>query len=136
MHLQRLMNNGRATGVRVLDAPEAYDFKPILMTIGTQEGWLTREEDTITIHGEDGDVAYRITQEPGWYCCHCGAPQETGREAEQHVRAAHEGVTSPDPQHPAGYRDEPAYRTVREDPDNQADEDEDEVPPAEDEPPA
>lgn len=122
MFLKRLYSDpdpstGRqhVTGVRVLRATRIWRVAPNVFDGGDVEGWLTRSRGTITIHGEKGDVVYRVANVPGLYCCHCDARLgDVGDKGVglEHVAAQHAGVPSPDPENPAGYRGLSAFECV------------------------
>lgn len=71
MRLKRLYDHssGRPVvcGIKVLTAGPVQHFSPDFLVGAEGEGWLTRKEDTVIIHGEDGLVVYRIVREPGRY---------------------------------------------------------------------
>jgi len=96
------------SGIRVKRLPEngKQHLSPKLVKTGQSENWLTRTEDKITIHDEDGDVVFNIIRNPGRYCCHCQeklTDDADGAAARDHVTKKHDGKKSPDPQNPSGY---------------------------------
>jgi len=101
-----------ANTIEILRAGKRQNFSLGLVTTAQRQGWMTMRESTITLHGTAGDVVYTIVRGPGYHCCHCGlelpddaAPGDTrpGAASRLHVATHHKGVTSPDPQNPAGY---------------------------------
>lgn len=114
MYLKRLYHprtdpNATPTvrGVRILRAKRIQNLSPSFIDGGEQEGWLTRSRGGITIHGEKGDVEYRIAERPGLYCCHTGdriADVGDYPTAQKYIAEKFAGVPSPDPQNPSGYR--------------------------------
>lgn len=103
------------TSVRVMRAGRVMRFSPTMLDGADAEGWLTRSRGTVTIHGEKGDVVYRVAHTPGLYCCHCDA--RLGDVGDKnvglaHVAEHHAGVPSPDPQNPVGYRGLTAFECV------------------------
>lgn len=113
------VNNPSVSGIIVKHTGAAgsrHHFSPELIAKGAAEGWLSLAQGKITIHGADGDVAYRIVREPGGYCAFCDAPvplnpSAPNLEAQAHVKL-HGGKPSPDPQNPAGYRGEAYYTGI------------------------
>lgn len=81
-------------------------ISPNIIEGGVSEGWLSMGDGRITIHAESGDVALKIVQRPGRYCCHCEEKLDDdarGEAARAHVMTHHAGTESPDKQNPAGY---------------------------------
>lgn len=81
-------------------------FTEKLVKQGIEERWLSKNETTITIHDQGGDVVFNILRAPGRYCCHCSEKLQddaTGEAARAHVATEHPGETSPDPYNPSGY---------------------------------
>ncbi len=99
--------------IRILRAGPRQHFSPELVQRATAEGWMSLVQGVLTLHGEDGDVRYRMLRSPGYYCCHCGmALEEAGAWADEgrtttqgmvHVATAHPKKASPDASNPAGY---------------------------------
>lgn len=102
------LKNGapKVTHVDVRTTPETQKFTPRIVEKGRAEGWMT-----ITEHGEfvirtgegEDDVVYAIIAPPGRYCCHCGAPLSSERQAKAHVADKHGGEDSPSAENPSGY---------------------------------
>lgn len=112
MFLKRLYDKDlKVTGVKVLRAGERQNFSPELVQKAAAEGWLTMGGGKITVHGQAGDVVYRIEAMPGYYCSHCDAEivdansmvNATLSVGRKHVLDAHKGAESPDDENPAGY---------------------------------
>lgn len=127
MYLKRLFNkteNGlQLAGVKVLRANKIYHLPPDTLTQGISQGWITMTKGHCIIHGSDGDVDYLVTRGPGIYCCHCeekigepneGATPEGAAKMRKHVLTHGEGVASPDPTNPAGYRQDNFFNCVSE----------------------
>lgn len=112
--------------IRILRAGPRQNFSPEMVERAVTEGWMSLGKGKLTIHGEHGDVVYRITRAPGYYCCHCAQPLENANEfadAEKtvtkgmaHVADAHQGLPSPHQNNPAGYEKLSAYGCERETP--------------------
>jgi hypothetical protein len=86
------------------------NFSTRFVQSGIVEGWLSFADGEFRIRTADGDVAFRVLELPGVYCCHCGSKLDAGNEvAQAHVADHHADDASPDPQHPAGYRVSHAY---------------------------
>lgn len=71
MRLKKLYDHGSGepvvSGIKILHSGPAQHFSPKLIEGAMEEGWLSIEDDELTIHAEDGDVVYRILREPGRY---------------------------------------------------------------------
>lgn len=104
----------RVSGVKILRAGPRQNLSPRFIEGGVAEGWLSMGKGKVVLHGEDGDVVYRMERIPGYYCCHCGRKLDDGPGGQVHVAAAHKGTKSPDPSNPAGYRRDNFYACVRE----------------------
>ncbi|OGT03307.1 MAG: hypothetical protein A2143_08030 [Gallionellales bacterium RBG_16_57_15] len=92
--------------VRVDGVPENQKFSPKLIAQGQGEGWLSVAKGNVIIHGEDGDVVFKVLAIPGRYCRHCGeklTDDTTGSAARKHVAEKHAGKVSPDHENPSGY---------------------------------
>ncbi len=137
MRLERIYQNvgtkdQRVVAVRILHGGSRQRFTPHLLGQAEKEGWLKREGDRVIIQTENRKVVYRTLRIPGYYCCTCGAPLPGAEEAKMHV-SQHPAVAPvqtwwqrflgqpapapviPDPQNPAGYRQDNFYECVRED---------------------
>jgi hypothetical protein len=101
-------------GIKVLRAGPEQHLSPRFIEGGLGEGWLKIARGCVLIAGQDGEVAYRIVRPPGLYCCHCEKRLEDGGTAQAHVAATHDGVRSPDPGAPGGYRRDNYYDCVKE----------------------
>lgn len=90
-------------GVRVIRAGKRQRITPDLVVRGITNGWLVKAESELTLKAVNGSIVYKVTREPGYYCCFCGVglPQG-GKEAQEHVKQKH-GEKSPDANNPAGY---------------------------------
>ena len=96
------------TGIQVkrLSADGKQKFSPKLVKTGQDERWLTKGDNTITIHDQEGDIVFNILRAPGRYCCHCQEklPDDPkGEAAQKHVAKEHKNQESPDLANPAGY---------------------------------
>ncbi len=104
MLLKRLHDEQKKVrGVRVLRAGEKQHFSPDLVLKAQAEGWMVMADGKITIKGEAGDVVYRIVREPGYYCCHDGAPMPDGEAARSYIAEKFPGKPSTDRNNPSGY---------------------------------
>ena len=97
----------RKVGLRLvkLAASRRHHFSPEKVEELKSQGFMSVSDKKITLHTVDGDMLFTIDHTPGVYCCHCGdelPPTEGACRA--HVAGKHEGVTSPDVSHPAGYK--------------------------------
>ncbi len=95
------------TGVK-----EGQNFSTRFIETGILEGWITMDASKITLHTKPQNLVYAINVRPGRYCSHCGDKlndDTRGVEARNHVREAHAGRKSPDPESPAGYAQVNAY---------------------------
>lgn len=108
------------TGIelRKLAPGRRHHFTPKQLKVWGDRGWITKDENTITLHTVNGDRLFHIDHEPGRYCLHCGeflkseedagiyaqGSPELGKAARAHVAKKHDGVDSPDPRHPSGYK--------------------------------
>ena len=128
MQLRDYFTNNKAgesllTGVRLekLAAGRRHHFGQSMIDKYEGRGLLTKTDTTITLHTIDGDMLFSIDHPPGRYCAHCGEslqdenfeeggefiPQgnpKLGAGARAHVAAKHKGKTSPDVNHPSGYK--------------------------------
>ena len=84
-------------------------FGTRLVDAGIKEGWLTLSKGKLIIHGRPQDLVYTIDKIPGTYCSYCDAIQGGETEARAHVKTAHSGKKSPDPESPGGYAKVNAY---------------------------
>ena len=78
-------------------------FSTRLVDNGIFAGWISLGDGKITLHTRPKPLIYKIVQMPGHYCSHCGERQPGEIEARIHVKTAHPGEKSPDPESPAGY---------------------------------
>ena len=84
-------------------------------------GFVSVDENTLTMHTIDGDMKFSIDHVPSRFCCHCGEalPNEDqeaggaaipqgdprlGAAARKHVADKHKGKVSPDLENPSGYK--------------------------------
>jgi len=122
MLLKRLYDSkapdAKVIGVEVLRAGARQSFTPEFLEWGQRVGFLTIAAGKLTLaHGKAGaagKLIYRILRGPGYYCCHCAAPQADGMAARVHLELAHKGAASPDPNNPAGYRRANAFECEKE----------------------
>jgi len=118
MWLKRVMDRSgdepKVKGIKVLHAGDEHHFSPRLIEGGVSEGWLSMSQGKIIIHGEGGDVAYKIVRAPGYYCCHCNAKLDDGGATARAHLATHKAKKSPDVNNPAGYRKDNFYAGVKE----------------------
>ena len=101
-------------GVDVLYAGATQHFSPRIVQKGSDEGWLERDENYITIFGANETVKYEILRDPGRYCCHCEMELMDEGSAKVHVEGVHPGETYPDLANPSGYERINYFDCVRE----------------------
>jgi hypothetical protein len=112
----------RVPKVKILRLGHEQKFSPNEVFAGVMGGYITLARGRLVVHAatpgatarSETDVVFRIRRRPGLYCCHCGRGQASSLAAQNHVRANHSGVVSPDPQNPAGYEQLNALDCVRE----------------------
>jgi len=116
------------TGIQLLSIPEnrRQHIPQVWIDKHTARGFATLDENKLTMHTIDGDMAFTVDHSPGRFCCHCGEalanedqeagggfiPQgdpRLGAVAREHVASKHAGIVSPDPQNPSGYKDKMYY---------------------------
>ena len=112
MKLKRLYKDGKVSGIQIKRFPTngRQHLSEKIVAKGIAEGWLSINDETVTIHDQVGDLDMNILRKPGRYCCHCGEKLEdddhlvkSGEAARAHVVSMHKGKKSPDPENPAGY---------------------------------
>ena len=114
--------------IRVVSSSKFWNVTQNVIDKGVLEGWLAIGGGNIVLNAvldpirlgraEEPpvnfvDVTYKILRVPGHYCCHCNEKIEDdgrGTQAREHLRTAHFGVESPDPQNPSGWRRDSFYR--------------------------
>lgn len=95
--------------VEIQRMKDVQNFSPRVLAKAEGEGWLTKTPTHVELKTADGIVKLKINRTPGLYCCHCNKPQDDSGAAALHVKYVHEGVTSPDPANPSGYRRDNYY---------------------------
>jgi hypothetical protein len=94
------------------NAPQ--NFSTALVAEGLRSGFVSLQEDLLTLHAKPEDLRYTIKRRPGYYCCHNGARMELSAEAygdpsiaaveaQQYLKANGFDGASPDPMNPSGY---------------------------------
>ncbi|SFL34298.1 hypothetical protein SAMN05216302_106412 [Nitrosomonas aestuarii] len=76
------------------------------------EGLLTLDEDegTITVHADEPrELVYKIVKRPGYYCCFDEKKLAGEKLARRYVTQNFPDQESPDPNNPAGYRQDNFY---------------------------
>lgn len=110
------------SGVKLLRANKRQHFSQSFIDGGMAEGWLSVGGGKITVTGTNGKAEYLIVARPAIYCCHCdeqigalneGATPEGAKKMRAHVDGAHKGIVSPDPNNPAGYRQDNFFACVK-----------------------
>ena len=88
------------------------NFSERFINEGLAQGWVNIADGVLILITTEESLKYTILATPGVYCLHCGARlgyDRTGHVGREHVKAQHAGIASPDPAHPAGYRNTLAY---------------------------
>ena len=92
------------------------NFSTSLVAEGLRAGFISLQEDLLTLHAKPVDLLYTVKRRPGYYCSHNGArmdlsaeaygdPAIAAVEAQQYLKAnGFADAASPDPQNPAGYQ--------------------------------
>lgn len=70
------------------------------------EGLYSVNRDIITIHTSPKELKFKVVAIPGYYCCFDGKNLADQFEARKYVAENFAGEESPDPQNPAGYRND------------------------------
>lgn len=93
--------------IRVKTAAEFQKFSPRIINTAVIEGWMTLGKGLLTIHGEEGDVVYKVLRIPGYYCCFCGGKLDGEVKSRAHVLELHKDAKKPNTRasrnNPAGY---------------------------------
>lgn len=80
-------------------------------------GFVQKTEDAFILNTVDGPKVFRILEEPGSYCIHCGDRIEdartTGEASRAHVQEQHANAPV-NIEHPCGYRVSNTYLTIME----------------------
>ncbi len=111
----RVTNPLPIVGMQMLDTGTTpqQTFSRDYVNRGVQQGWLSmgRGKITLSCTEADGtpqeDFVYTILRTPGGYCCFCNASIEIdqyGEIGKRHVAEFHDGLASPDPSNPLGFR--------------------------------
>jgi len=116
------------TGVQLisLQPGRRHHFSPEWVEKHVDRGLATLSKKDITLHTVDGDMVFHIDHGPGRVCLHCGEKllseedkssypaghPKLGEAARAHVAKQHEGVASPNPSFPAGYKFKHYYGTT------------------------
>lgn len=84
------------------------NFSTRLVGAGIEEGWISVQDGKLIVHAEPEPLVYDIVAAPGRYSCFDGEklpddPEDKGTLARQALAHQYPGMTSPDPDHPAGY---------------------------------
>ena len=98
------------------------NFSGRLVDAALADGWMAISGNKLTIKTDGEPLAYTITRQPGYYCCHDGKPIPLSQRARDErlrdpthaklaasearaylEKAGFNGKPSPDPQNPAGY---------------------------------
>lgn len=89
------------------------NFSDRFVDAGIVEGWISLGGGGLRLRTAPDieDVAFKVLEVPGAYCCHCGVKLQGGNDiAQAHVAEHHPDHESPDPENPSGYRVSHAYR--------------------------
>ena len=100
--------------IKILNASPVMHFSPRLIEQGSMQGWLTVSSGKVILKGVDGEVSYKITDVPGFFCCHCNMPLTDELASRLHIKETHGKKKSPDPSNPSGYRKDNFYNCVKE----------------------
>jgi hypothetical protein len=106
-------------GIRISNLPrQGVQRIHVDLLKGPLEGKHTKTDTHITVHTKDGDVSFRIDQEPGRYCLTCGerladfagngsqAEAEAAQECRDHVKG-HGSKAETSEKWPYGYQSHP-----------------------------
>jgi hypothetical protein len=108
MFLRRVYdtNTGEFQYLKAISVSQTQKFTQPLINQLIGEGLCSVSKGVITIHTEPQELRYRVVAIPGYYCCFDNTKLADQFEARKYVAENFAGQESPDPQNPAGYRND------------------------------
>jgi hypothetical protein len=99
-------NTGEFQYLKVTQVSQTQKLTQPLINQLILEGLCSINRDTITIHTEPEELRYKVIAIPGYYCCFDNAKLADQFEARKYIAENFAEQESPDPQNPAGYRND------------------------------